>query len=65
MEAQASFVRSRYETINLRFKQFGILKQVYRGEINRHGHFFGTVAIVTQLAIENGGPLFQVDYFVF
>lgn len=62
MEAQSAFVRRRHETINKRFKQWGILKQVYRGDIAKHGQVFRLVAIVTQLAIENGEPLFQVDY---
>jgi hypothetical protein len=62
MEAQAAFVRRRHETINKRFKQWGILKQVYRGDITRHGQVFRTVGIITPLAIENGEPLFQVDY---
>jgi uncharacterized protein YpmB len=61
-EASAAFVRRRQETINKRFKQWGIMKQVYRGDISKHGHAFRVCAIVTQLAIENGEPLFQVDY---
>jgi hypothetical protein len=62
MEQQASLVRHRHETINKRFKQWGILKQVYRSDLTNHGQPFRFVAIVTQLAIENGEPLFQVDY---
>jgi hypothetical protein len=62
MESQAAFVRRRHETINKRFKQWGILKQVYCGDITKHGQVFRFVSIVTQLAIENGEPLFQVDY---
>jgi hypothetical protein len=62
METAAAYVRRRHETINKRFKQWGILKQVYRGDITKHGQAFRFVAIVTQLAIENGEPLFQVDY---
>jgi hypothetical protein len=34
----------------------------YRGDISRHGRIFRTVAIVTQLCIENGEPLFNVEY---
>ena len=45
-----------------RFKQWGILKQVFRGDIVQHSQVFGVYAIVTQLAIENGEPLFQVDH---
>ena len=50
------------ETINKRFKQFGVLKQIYRHDIRDHGSAFRCVAIVTQLSIENGEPLFSVDY---
>jgi hypothetical protein len=62
MNTSAAFVRRRHETINKRFKQWGILKQVYRGDLSKHGTAFRVCAIITQLAIENGEPLFQVDY---
>jgi hypothetical protein len=62
MAADAAFVRRRHETINRRFKQWGILKQVFRGDLSKHGQAFCLCAIVTQLCIENGEPLFQVDY---
>ncbi len=61
-EHMSAFVRRRQETINKRFKQWGILKHVYRGDFSKHGQVFRVCAIVTQLAIENGEPLFQVDY---
>jgi hypothetical protein len=62
METAAAFVRRRHETINNRFKQWGILKQVYRGDVAKHGTSFRVCAIITQLAIQNGEKLFQVDY---
>lgn len=62
MEQAAAYVRRRQETINRRFKQWGVLKQVYRGDISAHGKAFRLCAIVTQLAINNGEPLFQVEY---
>ena len=56
-------IRKRHETINKRFKQWGILKQVFRSKkLHTHGKVFRAVAITTQLAIENGEPLFQVGY---
>ena len=55
-------VRSRHETINGRFKNWGILSQTYRHDISRHGDVFRAIAIITQLAIDNGSPLFQVNY---
>jgi hypothetical protein len=61
-EKEVAFVRRRQETINNRFKQWGILKQVYRGDLAKHGNAFRVCAFVTQLSIENGEPLFQVEY---
>lgn len=60
--ALQSIVRSRHETINKRFSQWQVLKQRYRGDISRHGKIFRTIAILTQLCIENGAPLFKVEY---
>ena len=61
-ESMQALVRRRHETVNKRFKQWKILKDVFRGDITRHGLAFRVVSIVTQLAIENGEPLFSVDY---
>jgi hypothetical protein len=38
METAAAFVRRRHETMNKRFKQWGILKQVYRGDVGEEGN---------------------------
>jgi hypothetical protein len=62
LERMQAIVRRRQETINKRFKQWGILKQVFRGNLVYHGDIFRVIAIITQLAIENGEPLFAVDY---
>ena len=61
-EAMQSIVRRRHETVNKRFKQWKILKDIYREEITKHWMAFRVCAIVTQLSIENGEPLFSVDY---
>ena len=61
-QAMQSIVRMRQETINMRLKQWEILKQVYRHDITKHGYVLRAVAVVVQVAIENGEPLFQVDY---
>ena len=55
-------VRMRQETCNKRFKHFGILKQVFRHDIANHGEVLRAVAVLTQLAILNGEPLFSVGY---
>ena len=57
-----SRVRHRHETINKRFKQWGVLKQIFRGNILTHSYYFQFCCIVTQLCIENGEPLFRVHY---
>ena len=59
--AMQSLVRRRQETINKRFKQFGILKQVHRHDIRDHGKSFRAVAVIAQLSVQNGEPLFSVD----
>ena len=61
-DAMQSIVRRRHETVNKRFNQWMIMKSIFRGDITKHGKAFRTVLIVTQLAIENGEPLFSVDY---
>jgi hypothetical protein len=59
MEAR---VRSQHETFNARLKFWGILGQVYRHDILKHGSVFYSCAIIAQLAIANNEPLFQVKY---
>jgi hypothetical protein len=61
-ELSQSLVRRRQETVNRRFKQFGVLNQKYRHDIRDHGDIFHCIAVITQLAIKNGEPLFSVDY---
>jgi hypothetical protein len=55
-------VRARHEMLNGRLKNWGILSQVFRHHITRHGDLFRVCAVVTQLTIENGEPLFEVEY---
>jgi hypothetical protein len=43
-------------------KQWEILKQVYRHAFTKHGYVFLAIAVIVQIAIENGEPLFNVDY---
>jgi hypothetical protein len=46
--------RNGQETVNKRFKDWGLLRKVYRHEISSHGLAFRAIAVITQLAI-NGG----------
>lgn len=57
-----AIVRSRQETVNKRFKQWGILVQTYRHDIVDHRDVFAAICVITQLAIRNGEPLFEVEY---
>ena len=55
-------VRNRQETVNKRFKNWGILKQVYRHNITKHGDVFRAIVVITQLSITNGEQLFACGY---
>ncbi len=54
--------RARHKTLNGWLKNWGILSQVFRHHIMMHGDVFRVCAVVTQLTIENGEPLFEVEY---
>jgi hypothetical protein len=55
-------VRMRHETVNRRMKQWRCLKDVFRHGLDFHETCFTFCAVMTQIAISNGEPLFQVDY---
>ena len=61
-EAMAKRVRSRHETAKKRFKQSGILRQVFRNDLIHHHNMFAAICVISQLAIENGEPLFEIHY---
>ena len=54
-------VRARHETLNGWLKNWGILSQVFRLHIMMHGDVFRACTVVTQLTVENGEPLFEVN----
>ena len=58
-----SRVRSRHETVNKRLKQFKCLETVFRHDVQLHGMCFRACAVLTQLEIENGSPLFSVSEY--
>lgn len=64
MEGMQQRVRNRQETVNKRFKNWGILKQVYRNKekIALHGEVFRAIAVITQISIKLGEKLFDVVY---
>jgi hypothetical protein len=55
-------VRSSHKTFKVCLKFWGILRQVYCHDITQHENVFYVCAILTQLAIANNEPLFQVEY---
>ena len=54
--------RSRHETVNKRFKQWGCLGHRFRHCFTKHHSVFSAVAVITQLLIESGEKLFAVNY---
>ena len=54
-------VRARHETINRRFKEWKILKEVFRHAVEKHGVVFLSVANIVQVSLEEE-PTWQVDY---
>jgi hypothetical protein len=63
-DAMQKRVQGRHETVNARLKSFRILEQVYRHDATQHGYVFRAVAVLVQLSIKNGDPLFGVNYKV-
>jgi len=57
-------VQGRHETVNARLKSFKILDCLYRHDITQHGYVFRAVAVLVQLALRNGDPLYEVKYKV-
>ena len=60
-ELMQTLVHRRQEHVNKRFKQWGILKQLYRHDITKQ-YAFKSIAAITELIIENGEPLMDVEY---
>ena len=48
-----SRIHSKQESVNKRFKQFGILKQAYCHDLSDHGDVFRAVAVIIEIAIEH------------
>ena len=60
--AMQARLRSRQETVNNRFKNWGVMRQTYRHSIPTHGDAFRAVAVITQISILNGESLFECSY---
>ena len=61
-EGMQSRVQNRHETVNKRFKQWGVLHQIYRHNLHDHTYIVRAIAVPAQLSLENGEPLFSVSY---
>jgi hypothetical protein len=55
-------IRARHKTLNGHLKNWGILSQVFRHVIRCHRDVFRACAVITQLTIKHGEPLFMVEY---
>jgi hypothetical protein len=55
-------VRTCHKTLCWHLKNWGILEKVYHHDITVHGMVFYACVVITQLAIANGKPLFEVEY---
>jgi len=57
-----ALARARHETVNWRFKVFKCMQDEWRHSHVKHGQAFRAVAIITQMAIAEGGLTFGVEY---
>ena len=53
-------IMQRHETVNHRFKQFGILQQTFRHDLIEHVKCFNAIANIIQTVFNNGDKLYQV-----
>ena len=58
-----SRARNRQETVNKRFKQYGVLRKIFRHHRSKHKACFYAVAVVTQLTIVEDEPLMKTTPF--
>ena len=54
-------IRARHETVNKRLKNWGVMKKPFRHETSFHNVCFEAVAVLTQILMESGKPLFQIE----
>ena len=54
--------RARHENVNARFKNWKVMKHQFRHPLHFHTICFHAVVVLTQLDIEHGSPLSQVQF---
>jgi hypothetical protein len=55
-------VRTHHKMLNERLKNWGILSQIFCHHISMHSDVFWACAMLKQLTVKNGEPLFEVEY---
>lgn len=58
-----SRVRMRHEHVNTRMKNFKCMVERFRHPVAKHASCFRAVAVVTQLAMENGEPMIDMSEY--
>jgi hypothetical protein len=56
------YTRARQETVNKRLKDWNCLALKQRHDLEKHSVMFRAVAVILQLSVTSGEPLFQIDY---
>lgn len=54
-----NLIMARHETINRRLKEFKILSEDFRHQLQKHPMIVNAVANIVQLMLKNGHPLFS------
>ena len=62
MSTRKKDARSRHETVNKRFKDWGCMSGVFAYDIKLHTYFFRAVAALTQLQFNYGYNSFEIRY---
>lgn len=59
---EAAVARARHEAVNSRLKNKEVLVKPFHHDLRFHSSCFRAVAVIEELNIENGYPLFEVVY---
>jgi hypothetical protein len=57
MRVRMKRISGRHEHVNKRFKQFSVLRKIFRHPIIKHKHCFYAIAVITQLHLVDDEPL--------
>ena len=62
-QAEMALAWARHESCNNQFKKFAALKNTFRHSVELHQDVVYAIAVITQLRIENGETLFDIDAY--